>query len=238
MVKTYSCPRCGFQTSIKTHLKRHLYRKHPCIDVSGGWDMEYLQDSLNYGNLKMFYTQVTPIDSSNESKMTPIDSEMTPNESKMTPVDSKMTPHNNNQYNCKFCGTSLCKNSNLHRHMRTCKSNPFNLQYNHETAICHLNNMKQFNTTDVVHILSKKINDLQKQLDEKDELFAEQLAEKAEQLAEKDKQIAEKDKQINQLIPNQGSYNNNIILVNRKYYIYIIELSFYIVTQSMSIEIS
>lgn len=214
MVKTYSCPRCGFQTSIKTHLKRHLYRKNPCIDVSGGWDMEYLQDSLNYGNLKMFYTQVTPIDSSNESKMTPIDSEMTHNESKMTPVDSKMTPHNNNQYNCKFCGTSLCKNSNLHRHMRTCKSNPFNLQYNHETAICHLNNMKQFNTTDVVHILSKKINDLQKQLDEKDELFAEQLAEKAEQLAEKDKQIAEKDKQINQLIPNQGSYNNNIILVN------------------------
>jgi uncharacterized membrane protein len=134
--------------------------------------------------------------------MNPNESKMTHNESKMNPNESKMT-HGKIVYECEFCFNTYSTNSNMCKHMKNCKSNPLNIHSNLETAISELNNMKQLNTTDVVHILSKKINDLQKQLDEK-----------AEQLAEKDKQIAEKDKQINQLIPNQGSYNNNIILVN------------------------
>jgi len=130
----YTCPRCGYNSHIKTYLRKHFLRKKSCkitrADISieecflgvleEKFEKRNIEPKLNPNEPKLnpIDSKMTPID----SKMTPIDSKMTPIDSKMTPIDSKMTPIDSHlNYLCKFCKKGYSKNSNLHRHMKNCK---------------------------------------------------------------------------------------------------------------------
>ena len=39
----YTCERCGYSTKIKTHYKKHLYRKRPCPTKFGTKKIELLR---------------------------------------------------------------------------------------------------------------------------------------------------------------------------------------------------
>ena len=46
----YSCKRCGLETKIRTHFKRHIYRKHPCKPDKNDIDIKIIRQ--DFENLK------------------------------------------------------------------------------------------------------------------------------------------------------------------------------------------
>ena len=193
MVKIYTCPRCGFHTHIKTHFKRHLHRKLPCENISGGYDIEYLREQLKIGNNELFFKptdesdpQLTPKLTQNDPQMTPSDSKMTPSDPQMTPIDPQMTLKKKKKYECKYCGALLSKNCHLHRHMRNCKHKPED----------------EDTSSEDIPVNTEKSNMSSR----------ETIQELKKQLAEKEKIIREKDQEIYDLIPQIGDTYN--LLVN------------------------
>jgi len=117
----YSCPRCGYNSNIKTYLHKHFLRKKPCTPSCSDISVEECYEEVlgdKYPNI----TKVTP----NDPQMTSTDPQMTPNFHKMTPNDPQMTPCDNKVYECRYCYKVLSKNSHLHRHMRICKDREVN----------------------------------------------------------------------------------------------------------------
>ena len=48
----YICPRCGYGTKIKTHMRKHLKRKKPCNAVLKNISILECLDALNSNNYK------------------------------------------------------------------------------------------------------------------------------------------------------------------------------------------
>ena len=48
----YICPRCGYGTKIKTHMRKHLKRKKPCNPVLKNISILECLDALNSNNYK------------------------------------------------------------------------------------------------------------------------------------------------------------------------------------------
>ena len=48
----YICERCGYSTKIKTHYKKHLYRKRPCPTKIGTKPVELLRIEFENAQLK------------------------------------------------------------------------------------------------------------------------------------------------------------------------------------------
>lgn len=89
----YECPRCDYETHIKTKLKRHLSRKVPCIVIKADVNRKkYISEYLYgvYGGPKV-------------------------------PMSNQML-NNVNKYVCKYCDISVSNRSNLQRHYGTCKA--------------------------------------------------------------------------------------------------------------------
>jgi len=125
MVK-YNCLRCGYVAKQKSHLLNHLNRKNICLP--------FLED-ISVEEMKFTYGfEMTP----NCSKMTPNCSKMTPHCSKMTPNGltpncSKTSPNcsillQNSRSNaiCEYCLKTFSRNSNLTKHLKTCKKKMVN----------------------------------------------------------------------------------------------------------------
>jgi len=129
----YICNRCGYNAKQKINLMRHLNRKNIC---------QPLLEDISVEEMKFTYGfEMTP----NCSKMTPNCSKMTPHCSKMTPHCSKMTPNGltpncsktspncsillqNSRSNaiCEYCLKTFSRNSNLTKHLKTCKKKMVN----------------------------------------------------------------------------------------------------------------
>ena len=86
MNNNFFCPRCGYQTDLRSNLKRHLYRKVPCKCSYGEFEIKYLREQLQLGKDNVFVKQVTPID----PHLTPENPQLTPN---LTPNGSQLTPN-------------------------------------------------------------------------------------------------------------------------------------------------
>ena len=103
----YKCPRCGYETHIKTIYTRHLARKVICKPV------------LSNNNLQEEYIKYDIFHKiKNESKLNP-------NESKIYKIESKMNPNESKNikkmYICKYCDKEYSTSSNLSKHLKRCK---------------------------------------------------------------------------------------------------------------------
>jgi len=219
MVKTYFCPRCDFETHIKTHLTRHLYRKTPCISMSGEYDIEYLKHQLQLGNINIFVKQVTP----NDPQLTPKNPQLTPNltpeNPQMTPIDPEMahlTPNDpdcysednestdsKKTYKCQYCDKELSKSCHLRRHLKRCPHNPLGDKCDPLLAVKALSGLTTVGSTVLFTNLYQKLQDLE-----------ERLQKKEDELQKTAIELKDARKEISQLIPRVGNYNNNIVIVN------------------------
>ena len=186
----YKCLRCGYETTIKTILIRHLNRKRPCKPV--------LDDISNNDIISFYFGEKTRNlgPNGNEPKMSPIEPKMSQNHFQMSQNEPK--------FKCEFCEKFFKHIQSLNKHKKyrckekikddECKKNMMNL-------VNRLNDQ-----------IKEQREQLNEQLKEKDKQLKEQLR-------EKDNQIKEKDKQINELIKKAGitqNIQNNIKILAYK----------------------
>jgi hypothetical protein len=93
---TFKCPRCGYSTDHKGHLKSHLKKKKACSPIYIDVTREYILDQLE----------------------TLMNSEFV---NKMNNFDDKIR-RDSSQFNCKFCNKSFKHATSMYKHQRsTCK---------------------------------------------------------------------------------------------------------------------
>lgn len=118
----YECPRCGYGTKIKTHIKKHFLRKNPCnSELECPTQVECLtalmgnksKKVINYPSLSLTFPQKSH---KNPSKI---------------PQNSHIFPQNHTisltfpqkSLTCEFCEKNFNRKDNLFRHTSTCKKN-------------------------------------------------------------------------------------------------------------------
>ena len=120
MVK-YECFRCGYIASQRINLRHHLNRKNICDAIE--YDMDIEDVKKYYGFVDC--SKIAP----NCSKIAPtqhlIDSDdcskIAPNCSKIAPNCSILLQHNKPTVTCEYCQRTYTRNSNLTKHLKTCK---------------------------------------------------------------------------------------------------------------------
>ena len=102
---TYTCELCGFSSIYSTRYRDHcMTRKH-------------LRNLDKFEKEKNMVCQKKI--QGNNAQMNPFESHLNPFESQMNPIES---PKNiGKTYLCNFCGKIYSTNSNLHKHLKTCK---------------------------------------------------------------------------------------------------------------------
>ena len=145
----YKCPRCGFNTNIKTKYIQHLKRKFICEPTISENSLREEYIKYNLSN-KIINNEIPQ----NKSKMNPSESKMNPNESKMNPNESK------NEYKCKFCEKLYTTNSNLNKHLKICKEKAKDEE-------------EKSNLLNLVNMLNEQLEKRDKQIDEQNKQITE-----------------------------------------------------------------
>ena len=99
----YKCPRCGFNSNIKTKYVQHLKRKYICDSLI--CDSNLNEEYIKY-NIK---EKINP-----NPKMNPTGPKMNPTGPKMNPIKPKI-------HECKYCKKTYSTNSHMNRHLKNCK---------------------------------------------------------------------------------------------------------------------
>ena len=113
------CPNCGQNCSRRYHLNRHLSSRCPVLKASCNWGRKSGQKFQTYE------TPDSPTSSEDEymSDEYSSDSEGTKIVTDGTEIvtrGTKFVPPASN-FDCKYCGKSLCNRKSLKRHFKTCK---------------------------------------------------------------------------------------------------------------------
>ena len=102
---TYTCELCDFSSVYSTRYRDHcMTRKH-------------LRNLEKFEKEKNMVCQKK--NQLNNAKMNPFESQLNPFESQMNPIESQKNI--GKTYLCKFCNKIYSTNSNLHKHLKTCK---------------------------------------------------------------------------------------------------------------------
>ena len=96
----YKCPRCGYESHIKTIYIRHLGRKNIC------------ENKISNNELQEEYIKYNIKEKIKKSVMTPKNPKMTHNLAHMTPNDPKIQ--------CNYCYKFYSKKCHLTRHLKKC----------------------------------------------------------------------------------------------------------------------
>lgn len=113
---TYTCYRCGLSTEIRTHMQKHLIRKHPCkpnlrdINV-----LDYSSDIL----ARRDFSETCFCEK--KSKIRPISSHFVPSRKDFQEIAKKPV------FCCEFCNKGYGQKQHLTRHLKTCKLRPSEL---------------------------------------------------------------------------------------------------------------
>jgi len=197
----YTCRRCGYSSSIKTHLKKHYGRRHTCANLLNGPSViECLQELYcakpnilhmcevgdttivaepqhvhkNPGSFSAKTNHLTSKDFGVTSK----DFGVTSKDFGVTSNDFEKTSKECDSYICPFCNTTFTRKNNMTNHIKnSCKYAA-----------------KTYSEDDV----SSLLDDKDRQMDDKDR-----------QLKYKDDLLAEMRKQIEVLLTKVGNNNNN-----------------------------
>ena len=169
----YNCKRCGYSTNIKCNLITHFDRKKQCEPILEDIDINTLRQELN-GKIEK------------NAKIAPKCSFSAQSDSFLAQTDSSVSTSAQNGYECKYCKKIYSKNSNLHRHMKTCKKK-------------EEEGMKE----------SSKIAELEEKLALKDLLLEEKDLIIEERLAVKDAEMDFLKKQIEILMKKAGNNTTN-----------------------------
>ena len=181
----YTCPRCGFNTNIKTKYTSHLSRKYICkpLTCDNNLQSEYIKynitDKISYFN----NTAGIPQKTAEMAKTTAGIPQKTAEIKKMSVKYSK-NGKVKKLAKCTFCDKEFIRKDSLPRHLKICK--------------------EKIRDDDRKNELLKLV-----------ELLNKQLLEKDREKEEYKKQIEEQNIQIRELIKKTGinignQYNNNI----------------------------
>ena len=121
----YNCLRCSYNAKQKINLVRHLNRKNVCKpiledisieEVKFMYGFEINSKSLqNNSNLTPNHSKITP------TGLTPNCSKLLQNYSKTAPKCSILLQNSSSNAICEYCLRTYSRNSNLTKHLKTCK---------------------------------------------------------------------------------------------------------------------
>ena len=136
----YSCPRCGFNTNIKTKYVSHLRRKYICKNI------------LSDDNLNSEYIKYGIADKINiPEKQTKIQHFGKNIKQKSNKNQTKISK----KYECKYCAKEFKHNQSYYRHLKTCKEKMRD------------DECKQ-NMTELVKLLNDELQQCKKELEKRD----------------------------------------------------------------------
>jgi hypothetical protein len=149
----YNCPRCGYNTHIKTIYIRHLGRKVICKNTLSNND---LQDEYKKYNLNEKLISVNPFKPSvNFGKKSSKIVENTSGSCENSESDSLEIEKENNNLICKYCNRKFLRKDYLENHLKkSCKMlKEFNNIYNFDKKTFGKNIYKNYNNAGDVYIL-------------------------------------------------------------------------------------
>jgi hypothetical protein len=193
----YNCPRCGFNTNIKTKYTSHLSRKYICKSVIGNNNLQSEYIKYNIADKICYFndTAEIPQKTAKTKKTTAEIPQKTAEIKKISVKYSKKNGKVKKMARCKFCDKEFIRKDSLPRHLKTCKEK---LKDEEEKG----------NLLNLIELLNK-------QLEEQRESLNKQLEQQNKEKEEYKKQIEEQNIQIRELIKKTGvnignQYNNNI----------------------------
>ena len=124
----YICLRCGYIASQKINLKHHLNRKNICNPILDdisideiknmyGFEInsKSLQNPPNHSKITPNHSKITP------NGLTPKYSKLLQNWSNTAPNCSSLLQNSGSKATCEYCLRTYSRNSNLTKHLKTCK---------------------------------------------------------------------------------------------------------------------
>ena len=188
----YNCRRCGYQTTIKTILVRHLNRINKCRPVFEDicteeykiYILNCKKKNLKPNEPKM--SQNEPKTLKNEPKMSQNEPKTLKNEPKMSQNELK-TLKNEQNHECKFCKKKYKHIQSLNKHYKKCKEK----------------DMDDKCKRDMIELVNK-LNEQLDELNKRDKKRDKHDKKRDKQIDEQNKQINEQNKQINELIKKAG----------------------------------
>tara|TARA_B100000401_G_scaffold435848_1_gene378262 strand:+ start:105 stop:986 length:882 start_codon:yes stop_codon:yes gene_type:complete len=101
----YNCPRCGYNTKYRSHIKNHLNRKNLC---------EPLIEDMEIEEIKFMYNLCEdPKITQKNPKITHFEPKITQNNPILKPMIKK--------FECLYCEKEFKRNWHLERHLKCCK---------------------------------------------------------------------------------------------------------------------
>ena len=136
----YICPRCRYNTKIRTHMTNHFNRKKECKVVYNDMSIE---DCIK----KLESTKKKKEVKINKQKLKILPNPIITNNS-TPPSSSKIFNKKRNEFICPNCNKDFTRSDNLKRHQKICES----------TAKTHENEFKNIFTKNEVEILLESMN--------------------------------------------------------------------------------
>jgi DNA-directed RNA polymerase subunit RPC12/RpoP len=175
-MSSYICGRCGFETSRKLNLKRHLFRKRICEPMNSGVSIKSIAESYGIELPSTEKLSVTPNVNPNDGFTVT----RQPNTKTITsPISPKHIANVNPQYKCIHCSKTFTTRQGKYKHKKHCK---------------HIKNKTTYTQEEV----EQKLKEARKESDRK----IKEVEEKYEVLADKKAQKMVLSI-VDKLIPNQ-----------------------------------
>jgi len=147
----YRCPRCGYETHIKTIYERHLSRKKICENLNSDDNLidEYIKYNIvkKLGNIELIESQ---------QKVNTKSTFLNDGQQKVNKKSTLSQHFQESNYICEYCEKQFNFKQSYYRHMKTCKVKK---EIDNEE-----NEKKEANL--MVELLNKQLEDQNKQLED------------------------------------------------------------------------
>ncbi len=196
----YQCYRCGYTTTDKSRMKRHISRTNTCDAKISNINLDHYTNDILSGMSYIEYCE--------DNNYTKLPQKLHKNNTFLHKKYTKISLNSAKTYKCSFCDKDFSRKDSLKRHLKTCKEKK-----------------KDETVKESMEELVKLLNEKEKQLKESQKEKEKQLKESekkdkqlAKILSDKDKQLMDelkkRDKQIEELIKKAGIVNSNNVTNN------------------------